>query len=670
MRYQQPEPKITYIPKWKSFLEGPYVHEHTDEWITIWFLTIPVVISLLWFLTRIGPSILYKQKLYLKSLKYLIITSSVWGYFLITEIRYTKARNKTLEEYKLMDAELDKWLDRQKDYDMTVIPLSEIDWRSHKSDYQALKDYIASWFSGGSVAEEAPKSVYSTEYINFEILKIDQPYYWEFFYRSTSVTHQAEILLLLTIMMMVLCFTWWNYKANHQKILTPLVAKFLVIIYIYYLIMLNVCFSESAVFLDQMLINSTFTLFIKHIMIISLIICILVSLGYIKKEKIVNFEYYLLVAFASIGMLTIISANDLMVFYIGIEIQSLAFYVLAGLKMYSNFSTEAAVKYFILGAFSSGLLLLGSSFIYGAIGTTNFSEIMFLVTEPYEIINLKSLIFGLILIVVSLLFKLGAAPFHAWLPDVYEGAPTIVTMIYSIVPKIAIIGFIVRLNLNILNSHAFFLNDIWIFAAIISIIIGTLGGLFQTKIKRLIAYSAISHIGFMIIGLSIATNLGLFSLFFYIITYIIISLNIFTFLLVVRKVDNNLKIKKINELILLFKSNPYLVWNFCFILFSIAGIPPLLGFYSKLYIFIAALKYGYYVVAIIAAIFSVIACAYYIRLIRLLYFKDVEHWAIFVEISKLEAVVLTTTLFLNIFFFLRPDIFVTALYTLILSLIY
>jgi NADH-quinone oxidoreductase subunit N len=323
--------------------------------------------------------------------------------------------------------------------------------------------------------------------------------------------------------------------------------------------MLNVCFSESAVFLDQMLINSTFTLFIKHIMIISLIICILVSLGYIKKEKIVNFEYYLLVAFASIGMLTIISANDLMVFYIGIEIQSLAFYVLAGLKMYSNFSTEAAVKYFILGAFSSGLLLLGSSFIYGAIGTTNFSEIMFLVTEPYEIINLKSLIFGLILIVVSLLFKLGAAPFHAWLPDVYEGAPTIVTMIYSIVPKIAIIGFIVRLNLNILNSHAFFLNDIWIFAAIISIIIGTLGGLFQTKIKRLIAYSAISHIGFMIIGLSIATNLGLFSLFFYIITYIIISLNIFTFLLVVRKVDNNLKIKKINELILLFKSNPYLV---------------------------------------------------------------------------------------------------------------
>jgi NADH-quinone oxidoreductase subunit N len=519
-------------------------------------------------------------------------------------------------------------------------------------------------------AEEVHKSVYTTEYINFEILKIHKPYYWEFFYKSTLVTHQAEVILGLCVTILILYFTWWNYKKNHQKILTPLVAKFLVVIYIYYLIMLNVCFSESAVFTVHMLINTTFTLFIKHIMIISLIICILISLGYVKRERIVNFEYYLLVALASIGMITVISANDLMVFYIGIEIQSLVFYVLAGIKMYNNFSTEAALKYFILGAFSSGLLLLGSSFIYGALGTTNFSTIMFLLTEPYQVINLKSLIFGLILVIVSLLFKLGAAPFHAWLPDVYEGAPTIVTMIYSIVPKIAIIGFVVRLNINILNSHAFFLNDIWISAAIISIIIGTLGGLFQTKIKRLIAYSAISHVGFMIVGLSIATNLGLFSLFFYIITYIIISINIFTFLLVVRKVDNNLKIKKINELVLLYKSNPYLVWNFCFILFSIAGIPPLLGFYSKLYIFIAALQSGYYLVAIIAAIFSVMACAYYIRLIRLLYFKELPYWATFVEISKLEAVVLTTTLFLNIFFFLRPDIFVTTLYTLILSLVY
>jgi NADH-quinone oxidoreductase subunit N len=133
----------------------------------------------------------------------------------------------------------------------------------------------------------------------------------------------------------------------------------------------------------------------------------------VKRERIVNFEYYLLVALASIGMITVISANDLMVFYIGIEIQSLVFYVLAGIKMYNNFSTEAALKYFILGAFSSGLLLLGSSFIYGALGTTNFSTIMFLLTEPYQVINLKSLIFGLILVIVSLLFKLGAAPFHA-----------------------------------------------------------------------------------------------------------------------------------------------------------------------------------------------------------------------------------------------------------------
>jgi NADH-quinone oxidoreductase subunit N len=204
-----------------------------------------------------------------------------------------------------------------------------------------------------------------------------------------------------------------DYKKNHEKNLSILVAKFLIVIYIYYMILLNVCFSQSAVFIGQMLMNTTFILFVKHIMLISLIICIVVSFGYIRKERIHNFEYYLLVALASIGMITVISANDLMVFYIGIEIQSLAFYVLAGLKMYNNFSTEAAVKYFILGAFSSGLLLLGSSFIYGAIGTTNFSTIMLMLSEPYEVVNLKSLIFGIMLVMVSILFKLGAAPFHA-----------------------------------------------------------------------------------------------------------------------------------------------------------------------------------------------------------------------------------------------------------------
>jgi NADH-quinone oxidoreductase subunit N len=534
--------------------------------------------------------------------------------------------------------------------------------------------WFSTWFCSAihhiTAGWHEPLSIYSTEYINFELIKISNPYYWEFFFKSTLIPHMAEINLGIGIMLLILYFTWLDYKKNHEKNLSILVAKFLIVIYIYYMILLNVCFSQSAVFIGQMLMNTTFILFVKHIMLISLIICIVVSFGYIRKERIHNFEYYLLVALASIGMITVISANDLMVFYIGIEIQSLAFYVLAGLKMYNNFSTEAAVKYFILGAFSSGLLLLGSSFIYGAIGTTNFSTIMLMLSEPYEVVNLKSLIFGIMLVMVSILFKLGAAPFHAWLPDVYEGSPTIVTMIYSIVPKIAIIGFVVRLNLNILNTNVFFINDIWIPAAILSIVIGTLGGLFQAKIKRLIAYSAISHIGFMIIGLATSTSLSIFALFFYIITYIIISINIFTFLLVVRKVDNNLKIKKINELVILFKSHPFLAWNFCFILFSIAGIPPLLGFYSKLYIFIAALKYGYYIVAIIAAVFSVIACAYYIRLIRLLYFKEISYWALYVEISKTEAMVLIGTLFLNLFFFVRPDIFVSMLYNLILCLTY
>ena len=494
--------------------------------------------------------------------------------------------------------------------------------------------------------------------------------YWEFFWRTTFIPTLSEIFIVNIIALLTIGLAIIDSLEKKKLILTELVGKILVITYIYYLILLKFCYIEAFLFSNGLVHNTSFVLFIKTLMYIALIICIVSSLGYVTKEKIVNYEYYLLLALAAVGMIVVISANDLMVLYVGIEIQSLVLYILASIKMFSNFSTEAGLKYFIIGAFSSGLLLLGCSFIYGAIGTTHFTYIMMILNNTQDVENYKSLIFGLILVIVSLLFKIGAAPFHMWLPDVYEGAPTIVTMIYSIVPKIAIIGIIIRLNLSIFETNGFFINNIWIPAAILSIIIGTLGGLFQIKLKRLIAYSAISHVGFMVIGLTMNNSLSLFAIFFYLITYVIISINIFTFLLVVRKVDNNLKIKKINELVLIFKSNPFLGWHFCFVLFSIAGIPPLLGFYSKLYIFISALKYGYYSVAIIAAIFSVIACAYYIRLIRLLYFKEVPHWTLYGEITKLEATILTGSLFINIFFFVQPEIFVTPLYNLILNLTY
>jgi NADH-quinone oxidoreductase subunit N len=203
-----------------------------------------------------------------------------------------------------------------------------------------------------------------------------------------------------------------DFVEKRNKILTTFTGKSLIVIYIYYLFLLIVCYKESFVFSNHLVHHTSYVLFIKTLMHIALIVCIISSLGYVKKERIINYEYYLLLALAAVGMIVVISANDLMVLYVGIEIQSLALYILAAIKMYSNFSTEAGLKYFIIGAFSSGLLLLGCSFIYGAIGTTHFTSIMMILNNPYDIENFKSLIFGLILILTSLLFKLGAAPFH------------------------------------------------------------------------------------------------------------------------------------------------------------------------------------------------------------------------------------------------------------------
>ena len=284
--------------------------------------------------------------------------------------------------------------------------------------------------------------------------------------------------------------------------------------------------------------------------------------------------------------------------------------------------------------------------------------------------NPISLILGIIFVVVAIMFKIGAAPFHMWVPDVYEGVPTIVTAFFAIVPKIAIFSLLVRLQLSLFYENLVFTQEIFVYAAILSITIGTLGALYQTKLKRLLAYSAISHVGFLLLGFVSFNNWSIFSLFFYLIIYIIISINIFTVLLVLRKIDNNLKFKKINELVILFKSNPLLAINFCLILFSIAGIPPLVGFYSKLYIFISALKSEIYITAILAAILSVIASMYYIRLIKLMFFKNFEYWALCTELTKKESLLISITFFFNLFFFCYPELFVISIYNIILNLFY
>ena len=489
-------------------------------------------------------------------------------------------------------------------------------------------------------------------------------------YNNCYVALYPELFLILSLSGLIAFLVVLDHFYKYKFLLSSITANILVWCFILLMILLNNINADFFIF-NNLLIVDNFTILIKNIVLISLIAVILISQNYIKYENFHKYEYFLLVGLASLGMLTIISSNDLMSMYLGIEIQSLCFYILATMKIHNNFSTEAGLKYFILGAFSSGVLLFGSSFIYGSLGTTNFSEMKLLYNNFTDFTdNPKSLILGIIFVIIAILFKIGAVPFHMWLPDVYEGVPTIVTALYSIVPKIAIFALFLRLNINLMYENNYFFEPLLLYSGLFSIILGTLGALYQSKIKRLLAYSAISHVGFLLIAFSSFNTWSIFSLFFYLIIYIIISINIFTVILTLRKIDNNLKIKKINEIVVLFKSNALLAINFCLILFSIAGIPPLVGFYSKLYVFISAIKSEYYFVAIIAAIFSVIASMYYIRLIKLMFFKNFDNWTFFYEVPKKESLILSSIFFFNILFFCYPEILVISVYNIILQLFF
>lgn len=477
----------------------------------------------------------------------------------------------------------------------------------------------------------------------------------------------VEFFLMFSISLLIIFFVIFDYIFNYKFILSLNISYVFILVFLLLSLLLNNNVSNFFIF-NYMLIEDSFSIFLCNILIINFILYIIISLDYIFLEKIINYEYFLLLGLAFLGMITMIKANDLISLYLAIELQSLVFYIISSFKVYSNFSTEASLKYFILGAFASGILLLGCSLIYGFVGTTNFADLHLLFLQTQISNNVfGGVLLGIIFVLIGILFKLGAVPFHMWLPDVYEGVPTIVTALFAIMPKVAIFGLLYRLGVNFCIYNFFFWNELFVYISLLSIIVGTLGALYQVKIKRLIAYSAISHTGFLLIGYSSLSNFSLFATYVYILIYIIISVNIFTLLLSLRKRDNFLKFKKLNEFIVLFKSNLFLAINFSIILFSIAGIPPLLGFYSKFYVFLSAVKSNLYLVVFISALFSVIASMYYIRLIKLMFFKKIKYWSFLFEVTKLNSLILSFTLILNVIFGLFPQLFLIILYNNIIN---
>jgi NADH-quinone oxidoreductase subunit N len=351
----------------------------------------------------------------------------------------------------------------------------------------------------------------------------------------------------------------------------------------------------------------------KIITLLSAFIVLAISRSYLKIFKISKIEYPILILSSILGMMVMISSNDLIVFYMGLELQSLALYVLATFNRNNLKSSEAGLKYFVLSALSSGLLLYGCSLVYGFSGSTNFDVIASELNSDEF-----ALTFGIVFILVGLAFKISAVPFHMWAPDVYEGSPTTVTLFFTMVPKIAALTVFIRfLYVPFLN-----LIDQWqmilIFLSIASMLFGAIAAIGQTNLKRLIAYSSIGHIGYTLAGLASVSNDGIQSSIIYITIYIFMNLGLFSCLLMLKR--NNEYYEDINDLSGLSKNHPLLSLSLLIILFSLAGVPPLAGFFAKFYIFKAVIEQSMYFLAIVGLLSTVIAAFYYLRIIKIIYF--------------------------------------------------
>nr|YP_008816070.1 NADH dehydrogenase subunit 2 [Entransia fimbriata]AGZ90291.1 NADH dehydrogenase subunit 2 [Entransia fimbriata] len=367
------------------------------------------------------------------------------------------------------------------------------------------------------------------------------------------------------------------------------------------------------------LINDFFTTIFKLFALISTACVLGISANKAPLGNSGFFEYIVLILFSACSMLFMISTNDLIVMYLVIEFQSLCAYVLAASKRNSEFSTEAGLKYFVLGAFSSGILLLGCSFMYGITGATNFEDLARIITPSfsYSFSPGSSQLIGvvLLLLAVAFLFKITAVPFHMWSPDVYEGSPTAITAFFMVAPKIALLALQLRLFVYCFYDTTW--QNIFFICSIASMLGATLAAMAQTKVKRFLAYSSIAHVGYLLIGFSCATIEGVQSLLIALVIYVIMTLNFFAILL---SISARKRFTYISDLEGYGAIAPILAVTLSINMFSLAGIPPLAGFFSKFYLFFAALGCGAYLLALVGIITSVISCFYYIRFIKTIYF--------------------------------------------------
>ncbi|MER9694111.1 NADH-quinone oxidoreductase subunit NuoN [Mesorhizobium sp. M0179] len=364
-------------------------------------------------------------------------------------------------------------------------------------------------------------------------------------------------------------------------------------------------------------IQDPFSRFMKVLSLIGSAVTLVMSMRFARQEHFDKFEYPVLILLCTLGMMLMISANGMIGLYLGLELQSLAIYVLAAINRDNLRSTEAGLKYFVLGALSSGMLLYGISLIYGYTGNVGFQEIASALGRGERQLGL---VVGLVFVLAGLAFKISAVPFHMWTPDVYEGAPTPVTAFLAAAAKMAAMALIVRVTMGAFKPIASDWQQIIVFISIASMALGSFAAIGQTNIKRLMAYSSIGHMGYALVGLAANSQAGVRGVAIYMLIYLVMTLGTFAFILAMRRKEGN--VEQISDLAGLSSTNPIMATILTILMFSLAGIPPLAGFWGKWYVFLAAINANLYALAIIGVLASVVGAFYYLRIIKLMWFDE------------------------------------------------
>ena len=407
------------------------------------------------------------------------------------------------------------------------------------------------------------------------------------------------------------------YGVVRGEVATPFVSAATALALLVTAVLLFMPYREGTAF-ATLFITDRLTTTMKALVLVGAAVTVLMSRAYFEQVRAWRFEYPLLVALATLGMMLMISANDLMSLYVGLELQSLALYVVAAFQRDSVRSTEAGVKYFVLGSVASGMLLFGSSLIYGFCGGTAFVQISRALLDGRggEI----GTIIGLVFVVAGLAFKVSAVPFHMWTPDVYEGAPTPVTALFAVAPKIAAMSLLVSVLMGPFKPLFAQWQQIIVVASVLSMALGAFAALRQQNIKRLMAYSSIGNVGYILLGLASGSEKGIQAVVFYLAIYLVMTLGVFATILMMKRRD--VMLEDISDLAGLARSQPLMAFALLIFMFSLAGIPPLAGFWGKLYIFIAAVEAKLYIPAVLGVLASVVASYYYLRIVKVMYFDE------------------------------------------------